>query len=62
MIPPSFFVLESRRFFFAALGFGATWLLTEDVALSVTVLAAALAASWGWQLANLYRWFGTGFV
>ena len=57
MITPSFFVLESRRFFFAALGFGATWLLTEDVTLSLSVLAAALAASWGWQLAKLYRWF-----
>ena len=57
MITPSFFVLESRRFFFAALGFGATWLLTKDVTLSLTVLAAALAASWGWQLAKLYRWF-----
>ena len=57
MITPSFFVLESRRFFYAALGFGATWLLTEDVTLSLTVLAAVLAASWGWQLAKLYRWF-----
>ena len=53
MITPSFFVLESRRFFFAALGFGATWLLTKDVKLSLTVLAAVLAASWGWQLASL---------
>ena len=57
MITPSFFALESRRFFYAALGFGATWLLTEDVTLSLTVLAAVLAASWGWQLAKLYRWF-----
>ncbi|MAV68624.1 MAG: hypothetical protein CBC82_07940, partial [Cellvibrionales bacterium TMED122] len=57
MITLGFFALESRRFVLAAVGFGATWLLTEDVTLSLTILAAVLAASWGWQLAKLYRWF-----
>ena len=51
MITPGFSVLQSPFLFRRP----QLWrdLAAEDVTLSSTVLAAALAASWGWRLAKL---------
>ena len=54
---PSFLVLESRRLVAALLAASAMWLLTQDWRLALAALTVVLAGLWGWQLANVYRWF-----
>lgn len=54
---PSFLVLESRRLAAALLAASAMWLLTQDWRLALATLTVVLAGLWGWQLANVYRWF-----
>ena len=54
---PSFLVLESRRLVAALLAASAMWLLSQDWRLALATLTVVLAGLWGWQLANVYRWF-----
>ena len=57
MIERNFFLLESRRFLLSLAGGGVCWLFTKDWMLSLLIAASVLAASWGWQLVRVYRWF-----
>ena len=57
MIERNFFLLESRRFLVSLATGGVCWFFTHDWMLSLLLAVSVLAASWGWQLVRVYRWF-----
>jgi two-component system phosphate regulon sensor histidine kinase PhoR len=57
VIERNFFLLESRRFLVSLATGGVCWFFTHDWMLSLLLAVSVLAASWGWQLVRVYRWF-----
>ena len=56
MIERNFFLLESRRFLSRWHG-GCLLVLYAGLDAVAALAVSVLAASWGWQLVRVYRWF-----